>query len=74
MPEDGKPARPAPPSDWRDLAAQASQESDPNKLTDLVKEICDRLDHNSAPKKPVQSVDGLAAAEERRMENKKNEG
>jgi len=74
MPQDGKPARSTPAPDWRDLAAQASHEPDPKKLTELVKEICDRLDENESIKKPVQSVDEhSASATEDRMSKKINE-
>lgn len=31
--------------DWRSLAAQASTEQDPAKLTSLVTELCSSLDH-----------------------------
>ena len=31
--------------DWRSLAAQASTEQDPAKLTRLVTELCSSLDH-----------------------------
>lgn len=53
--EDGKPTPKA--SDWRELAARASQESDPQKLSELVKQLCDRLDEiEQEKKKPSQSA------------------
>ncbi len=74
MSQDGKPARPTPAPNWRDLAAQASHEPDPNKLTELVKEICYRLDENESIKKPVQSVDERSeSATEDGMRKKINE-
>jgi len=74
MSDDEKNEQTALPSrkNWRDLAAEASQESDPNKLTDLVKQICDELDENAAPRKPVQSIDGFKEpAEENSVEENK---
>jgi hypothetical protein len=32
-----------PEPDWHQLAEQASQESDPRKLSHLIKALCDRL-------------------------------
>lgn len=59
MQDDGKPTlSPATASNWRELATQASTEADPTKLTDLVKQLCDRLDHlEQQKKKPPQSDD-----------------
>ncbi len=64
MQGDGKPS-PLPPatSNWRELAEKASVEADPAKLSELVKQLCDRLDDiEQQKKKPPQSqglgVDG----------------
>ena len=46
-------SRPKPESspEWRDLANQASQEPDGHRVTELVREICDRLDEEEALRK-----------------------
>lgn len=41
--------------DWRELAAKASQECDPNKLSELVNQLCERLDDIEHCKKQVRS-------------------
>ena len=35
--------------DWRDLAERAAREMDPSRLTELVKQLCDKLDE-AAPR------------------------
>ena len=56
MAEDGKPTPdPSAAQDWRDLASQASKEADPQKLSQLVQQLCDSLDHIEQQKKrPAQ--------------------
>ncbi len=47
MPQDGKPttSSTSPPSkDWREIAERASKEPDPNKLLQLIEELCDSMD------------------------------
>jgi hypothetical protein len=52
MKDDGEIKRcPPKTTDWRDLAAQASEEQDQDKLSQLVKQLCDRLDHDEQQKK-----------------------
>ena len=41
---------------WRDLARQAAEESDPQKLTKIVKDLCSLLDEEKKP--PVSSPAG----------------
>ncbi len=61
MQDDGKPTLShATASDWRELATQASTEADPAKLTDLVKQLCDRLDNLEQQKKKPPQSDGSA--------------
>jgi hypothetical protein len=36
--------------DWRDLATAASRETDPEKLTQIVAELCGALDKRQAQK------------------------
>ena len=36
--------------DWRDLAAAATRESDPEKLGRIIEELCGALDKCHAPK------------------------
>jgi|1186.fasta_scaffold25475_2 hypothetical protein len=64
MADQGKPTPdPSTASDWRDLAAQASKEADPQKLSQLVQELCDRLDDVEQQKKrPAQAAASRAEA------------
>ncbi len=50
MQKDGQPT-PTSVSDWRELASQASKEADPHKLSELVQQLCDRLDEIEQQKK-----------------------
>jgi hypothetical protein len=52
MPTNGNPSTPPPP-DWRELAAKASKELDPNKLTSLVSELLVKLDEEQKRKKAL---------------------
>ena len=47
--------QPKPAAHWRELAAQAANESDPRKLSDLVRQLCDQLDEIQKQRKPAQS-------------------
>ena len=38
--------------DWRDLAAAAASEADPEKLGRIIKELCAVLDKSQARKQP----------------------
>jgi hypothetical protein len=59
MAEDGRPTPdPSGAQDWRDLASQASKEADPQKLTRLVQQLCDRLDHIEQQKKGLAQLAG----------------
>ncbi len=52
MPDPKSASKPNPHTeDWRDLAEQASRESDPQKLVKLVQDLCDRLDQWHAERK-----------------------
>lgn len=42
-------------TDWRELAAKASNESDPQKLSELVRQLCERLDEVEQQKKALSS-------------------
>jgi hypothetical protein len=55
--DDGKLIpKPSSAQDWRDIAARASTEPDPQKLSELVQQLCDRLDQiDDQKKKPPQS-------------------
>ena len=44
------------PSDWRALAEQISKEMDPNKLTDLVAELNQVLEHEEKQRNRVGSA------------------
>ena len=48
--------------DWLELAKQAANETDTQKLVALVRELCDALDHRtpSAPEKPVNKKSDTA--------------
>jgi hypothetical protein len=51
MSQDGKPPVPPTPTasdDWRGIAQRASQEPDPEKLTQLIQELCDSIDRHRA--------------------------
>ena len=50
MSTDSKPG-PEPSPEWRELAHQASQEPDGQKVTELVRKICDTLDQEEAERK-----------------------
>jgi len=54
MPDDDPKREPNQPESWRDLAQKASSEKDPKKLLQLVQELCDRLDQESATRKAQQ--------------------
>ena len=47
--------------DWRDLAERAAREMDPSRLTELVKQLCEKLDEadprhqTGCPKGSVQT-------------------
>jgi len=43
----------SPEQDWKELAEQASQEADPQKLMKIVKDLCTALDKE--PKPPTNS-------------------
>ncbi len=54
MSQDNKPPIPpkAPiPRDWRELAERASKEPDPEKLTQLIEELCDSIDRLRAERR-----------------------
>ena len=59
--EGNKPPVP-PPEDWRKLAQQASAESDPNKLMEIVEHLCEAIDRTKpesskpTPPKPDQAA------------------
>lgn len=40
--------------DWREIAAKASNEKDPQKLIKLVKSLCDKLDEQDAVRKRLR--------------------
>lgn len=69
--QDGKPTPESPPQqpniDWRETAAQVSQEADPQKLRELVKALCDQLDQLQSLKKPPRS-DGFSSADNKQRE------
>lgn len=47
-----------PHKSWRELAEQASTETDPAKLQQLIKELCDALDRTAPQKaKPIKKTD-----------------
>ena len=58
MQKDGKPTpTSSTASDWREIASQASKEPDPEKLSELVQQLCDRLDEIEEQKKsPSQNA------------------
>ncbi len=58
MSKDGQPPlSPSTASDWRELASRASKEADPQKLSQLVQQLCDRLDEiEQQKKKPAQNA------------------
>lgn len=58
MSKDGQPTlSPSTTSDWRELASRASKEADPEKLSQLVQQLCDRLDEiEQQKKKPPQNA------------------
>jgi hypothetical protein len=51
--------------DWRDLAEQASKETDPEKLVKLIAELCDAIDHQTTPRqvKPLDRKSDIPADE-----------
>ena len=53
MPDDKKEpiSTSSPDSDWREIAEKASKEQDPQKLTQLVLDLCEKLDRNVIEKK-----------------------
>jgi hypothetical protein len=52
MQDNGKPSSTSSDStDWRQIAEKASEEADPKKLSELVKQLCDRLDEIEHQKK-----------------------
>ncbi len=51
MPNDGKTLLPPSSSkaqDWHDLAERASKETDPHKLTELIRQLCESIDSERA--------------------------
>lgn len=58
MTEDGKASHPAPANTendgWRDIAEKASTEKDPEKLVQLVEDLCKKLDQRDANRKRLQ--------------------
>jgi len=55
-PRSSSPAPTQPPSSedhpdktWKDLAKEASEETDPQKLITIVKDLCSALDHEATP-------------------------
>ena len=46
---------------WKDLAEQASREQDPEKLIELVKELCVALDGEAKP--PAKTTDAKESVE-----------
>ena len=60
MSDDGTTdSRLPPPSDRRELAAQASEERDPEKLLQLVKQLGDQLDQEERQKKTLPTGPNL---------------
>jgi len=56
MLDDKKPKSPSPRwEDWREIAERASNETDPKKLIQLVRQLCDVLDQHEAKGKPTES-------------------
>lgn len=51
MADQQKPEKSPKDEDWRDLAEKASREPDPKRLVELVKELCDKLEHREAVQK-----------------------
>ena len=47
-------ARATDPEDWREIAAKAANENDPQKLIELVADLCDRLDAQDAVRKRLR--------------------
>lgn len=60
------------PKDWRDLAEQASHEPDPDKLMELVSELCEAIDHK--PKPVVRVVNPVSSAHNNPTEDDVPEG
>jgi hypothetical protein len=54
--EQGRPGDSDTRKDWRDLAEQASQEQDPNKLLKLVSELCEAIDDRPRPVARVENA------------------
>ena len=63
MPTNGKAVPPQ--RDWRDLAEQASKETDPEKLARIVEELCGALDLRAAQRqvKPIHKKDDASPGE-----------
>jgi len=66
MNDDGnqKP-NPTPPQGWRDLAEQASIEQDGEKLSQLVDDLCDQLDHEDERRNPKPAKPGTSPSQRR---------
>jgi outer membrane murein-binding lipoprotein Lpp len=62
MQEDGAPTvNSSTVTDWRELASRASKESDPQKLSELVQQLCNRLDQIEEEKKAAQRAGSATA-------------
>ncbi len=45
-------------SEWQQLAEQASKETDPEKVSQLIRLLCDRLDELDRIRKGLREVSG----------------
>lgn len=52
------------PAGWRELAQEATQELDGQKLVEIVKRICDTLDQEEKDRKPPQREAGALGGDE----------
>ena len=60
MPTNGKPTR---TRDWRDLAEQATSETDSEKLIQIVEELCGVLDIRAAQRQQNKIIKHDVSAE-----------
>lgn len=44
--------------DWRELARRAADETDPQKLLEIIQELCRTLDERETEKKPKANSSG----------------
>lgn len=50
-------------SEWQQLAEQASKETDPEKVSQLIRLLCDRLDDSIAFGKTARNLQGQALSD-----------